>query len=158
MSNFTYHQATSEWQHNALQLATTGQWEEALTLWSEQATPDKLNLWLLKRLDGVKNASNTQLLGEMQRWITEPEEKLRWKIFHHAEKLGFDTPVGALALSLFWSQGSMSPEGLEPVYPEPHLSGLMRRCVLLMLATLNNDSPAKGTTALLAQWAHQENL
>ncbi len=66
------------------------------------------------------------------------------------------TEPRALALSLFWSQGSMSPEGLEAVYPEPHLSTGMLRCALLMLATRNADNPADGTRHLLMQWAQEK--
>jgi hypothetical protein len=132
------------------------QWEEALTRWVKHAEPRALSLWLLGCLRHIAHPASAQLLDEMQRWYAEPDEKLRWQIFHHAEILGFDTPVGALALALFWSQGSISPEGLEPVYPEPHLSAEMRRCVLLMLATSNTDNPAVGTRRLLAQWTQEK--
>lgn len=152
MSDYGY--PASNWQVDAQQQIADGQWEEVLTVWVQQTEPRTLGLWLLGRLREMGQPA--QLLDEMQRWYAEPDEKLRWQIFHHGEIQGFDTPVGALALSLFWSQGSMSPEGLEPVYPEPHLSAQMRRCVLLMLATRNTDSPADGTRHLLAQWARQE--
>lgn len=129
------------------------EWEEVLTRWVKQAEPRALSLWLLGRLRRCEPPSSAPLLDDMQRWVAVPDEKLRWQIFHHAEILGFDTPAGALALSLFWSQGSMSPEGLEPVYPGPHLSAGMLRCALLMLATRNADNPADGTRHLLMQWA-----
>jgi hypothetical protein len=140
----------------AAQQFADDEWEEALTHWVKQADPRALSLWLLRGLCHIAPPASTQLLDEMQRWYAQPEEKLRWQIFHHAEILGFDTPAGALALSLFWSQGSMSPEGLEPVYPEQHLSGEMRRCVLLMMATRNIDNPADGTRRLLAQWTQEK--
>lgn len=146
----------ADWQSNALQLLAIGQWEEALTLWVKQAAPHTLSLWLLGCLRTSGQQTCAPLLEEIQHWYARPEEKLRWQIFHHAEILGFDTPAGALALSLFWSQGSMSPEGLEPVYPAPHLSAQMLRCVLLMLATQNTDSPLEGTGHLFTQWIHQE--
>jgi hypothetical protein len=155
MSDYGY--PASNWQNDAQQQIADGQWEEVLTAWVRQTEPCALSLWLLGCLRAIGlPASCTKLLEEMQRWYEKPDEKLRWQIFYHAEILGFDTPAGALALSLFWSQGSMSPEGLEPVYPEPHLSAEMRRCVLLMLATHNADTPAEGTRRLLAQWIHQE--
>jgi len=158
MSEYTYPRSTpaANWQNDALQLVAAGRWEEVLTLWVQQATPRALSLWLLERLREIEPPAFALLLTEMHRWNTHPDEKLRWQIFHHAEILGFDTPAGALALSLFWSEGSMSPEGLEPIYPEPHLSAEMRRCVLLMLATRNTDTPAEGTRHLLAQWNNQE--
>jgi len=141
---------------SAVQQFSDGEWEDVLTRWVKQAEPLALSLWLLSGVRCIEHTASAQLLDEMQRWYAEPDEKLRWQIFYHAEVLGFDTPAGALALSLFWSQGSMSPEGLEPVYPEPHLSGEMRRCVLLMLATRNTDNPADGTRRLLAQWAQEK--
>lgn len=131
------------------------EWEETLTRLAKHAEPQTLSFWLINCLRHITPPANAHLLDEMQSWYTQPDEKLRWQIFHHAETLGFDTPVGALALSLFWSRGSMSPEGLEPVYPEPHLSAEMRRCVLLMLATHDCDNPAEGTRRLLAQWTQE---
>ncbi|MEW7314510.1 hypothetical protein AB1E22_17710 [Buttiauxella gaviniae] len=133
-----------------------GQWEEVITSWVQHADARSLSLWLLRNLRAMGQHNDVHLLDEMQRWYEQPDEKLRWQIFRRAETLGFDTPAGALALSLFWSQGSMSPEGLEPVYPEPHLSTEMRRCVVLMLATRNADNPAEGTQRLLTQWLNQE--
>jgi len=153
MSDYDYPPA-AHGQSN-MQQSADDQWEQVLTLWVKQADPRALSLWLLGCLRRIAHPACAQVLDEMQRWYAEPNEKLRWQIFHHAEILGFDTPAGALALSLFWSQGSMSPEGLEPVYPAPHLSGEMRRCVLLMLATRNTDNPADGTRRLLAQWTQE---
>lgn len=132
------------------------EWEEVLTRWVKQAEPRALSLWLLGRLRRCEPPASAPLLDDMQRWVALPDEKLRWQIFHQAETLGFDTPAGALALSLFWSQGSMSPEGLEPVYPEPHLSAGMLHCALLMLVTRNADNPADGTRHLLMQWAQEK--
>lgn len=160
MTNYSSPHSTesANWQPEALRLLSAGRWENALSLWVQQATPRALSLWLLQRLYERKDPVCASLLDEMQRWYAQPEESLRWQIFQHAEVLGFDTPAGALALSLFWSEGSMSPEGLEPVYPKPHLSGEMRRCVLLMLATLHSDTPAEGAGHLLAQWMNQEKM
>lgn len=154
MSDYGYPPA--EHGQNDAQQSADGKWEQALTILVKEANPRALSLWLLSCLRHIAHSASAQLLDEMQRWYAEPDEKLRWQIFHHAEILGFDTPAGALALSLFWSQGSMSPEGLEPVYPEPHLSAEMRRCVLLMLATRNTDNPADGTRRLLAQWTQEK--
>ena len=158
MSDYGYpHSAgAAHWHQDAQQRIAAGQWEEALTLWVQQASPRALSLWLIRILRGSAQPATASLLDEMQRWYAEPDEKLRWQIFHHADTLGFETPAGALALSLFWSQGSMSPEGLEPVYPQPHLSPEMRRCVLLMLAAGDPETPAEGTRQLLTQWIHQE--
>lgn len=138
------------------QQRTDGNWEEKLTLLVNQAEPRELSLWLLGCLRHVVSPASIHLLDEMIQWYAQADEKLRWQIFHHAEALGFETPAGALALSLFWSQGSMSPEGLEPVYPEPHLSAEMRRCVLIMLATHDTDNPADRVHQLLTQWANKE--
>ncbi|EMM7535734.1 MULTISPECIES: DUF6931 family protein [Citrobacter] len=130
-------------------------WMDELDLWVNQAEPRALSLWLIGRLRTITHFGGLSLLDEMHHWYSQPDEKLRWQIFHHAESQGFDTPAGALALSLFWSQGSMSPEGLAPVYPEPHLSGEMLRCVLLMLAAQSADNPAEGFHHLLAQWTKE---
>lgn len=131
-------------------------WEDVLTQWAKNADPHTLSQWLIIIIRPISPLSAIPLLDKMQRWYSNQDEKLRWEIFHHAESIGFDTPAGALALSLFWSQGSMSPEGLEPVYPEPHLSTEMRRSVLMMLATYNSDYPADGAYNLLARWKQDQ--
>lgn len=156
MSNHDYPHQVEGWQSDAQQLIAAGRWEEALTLWVQQTPQQALNRWLITCLRKLNCPDSAPLLEKMQHWYAQPEEKLRWQIFNDAEILGFDTPAGALALSLFWSQGSMSPEGLEPVYPEPHLSGKMSQCVLLMLATQNSDNVVASTAHLLTQWANQE--
>lgn len=142
--------------HQQVQKREATPWMDELDHWVRQAEPRALSLWLVGRLRTITHSDGLPLLDEICRWYAHPDEQLRWQIFHHAESQGFDTPAGSLALSLFWSQGSMSPEGLAPVYPEPHLSGEMLRCVLLMLAAQSADNPAEGFHHLLAQWT-QEN-
>jgi hypothetical protein len=133
-------------------LLKKGQWEDTLLLWSESINP----LWLGSRLAVLLrefvSVDFFALLDDLSEGYRQPEgeDKLRWRIFEQAQRLGFDTPAGALALSFFWSQGSMAPEGLVPVYPEPELSLRMLRCALMMCATLLDQSPIEGTRLLLA--------
>ncbi|MGQ6550911.1 hypothetical protein KGP17_22585 [Serratia sp. JSRIV001] len=146
----------SAWGSEALQLVNTGRWEQALQLWTEQVAPARLCVWLAE-IVALEQASDGQLLDQIRRWPVQKSDALRWRIFHLAEAQGFDTPAGALGLSLFWSEGSMSPEGLEPIFPVPQLSRQMCHCMLLMWVIQSIDNPDEGARNLLTQWINQEN-
>lgn len=148
--------ATNSWQVNAFEAISTGGWERALQLWAEHAAPAKLCVWLAARF-AAEPIYHTPLLEEIRDWPTHKSDALRWRIFSLAEVQGFDTLAGALGLSLFWSDGSMSPEGFEPVFPESNLSRQMNHCVLLMWVTQTADNPNSVTRNLLTQWINQEN-
>jgi hypothetical protein len=50
----------------------------------------------------------------------------------------------------------MSPEGLSPIYPDPHLSSQMLHCALVMSAMLLAEDPAEGVGQLIARSALME--
>ncbi|RDA61907.1 hypothetical protein DVH07_18330 [Hafnia paralvei] len=97
--------------------------------------------YLLKEMQPEKYHG---LLLDITHGYQNPEDEIRWKIFNKASELGFGSPTGALALSLFWSVGSMSPIGLEPVYPPSELSTKMLHCVVMMCCNLLSDNPQIG--------------
>lgn len=138
------------------QLLEADQWEEALRQWALRFTPQTLGIRLCALLRKVTPASLHPLLEAIAQCYHQPDDTQRWAIFEQAQAVGFTTPVGALALSLFWSQGSMSPEGLEPVYPDPQLSPQMLHCALVMYVTRLAESPVDGVRQLLAHGTASE--
>jgi len=57
-------------------------------------------------------------LEAAEAWVANPSEKRRRAAFDIAETLGFRSAASFAALSVFWSGGSIAPEGLPPV-PAP---------------------------------------
>ncbi|WP_330984092.1 MULTISPECIES: DUF6931 family protein [Enterobacterales] len=144
-------------QHNlALQPPETSQWEDDLRHWARTLPPLMLGLRLTALLREVMPTTTHSLLDTIARQYRQPEEGRRWQLFEQAKTLGFSTPIGALALSQFWSHGSMSPDGLPPVYPEPELSPQMMHCALVMLAAQLAENPADGVSQLIARSAMLE--
>ncbi|MFT2793424.1 DUF6931 family protein [Serratia sp. T13T92] len=144
------------WGYEALQLVSSGRWEQALQLWTEQVDPAMLCVWVAEII-ALGRTRDGQLLDEIRNWSVQKSDSLRWRIFHLAEDQGFDTPTGALGLSLFWSEGSMSLEGLEPIFPDSQLSRQMCHCMLLMWVIQSTDNPEEGARNLLTQWINEEN-
>lgn len=142
------------WPENAEALLAQGEWEAMLILWLEQQPYHRALYKTHACLSAVPDDSVWQRChADIAQWLREPDEALRWRIFQHGNLLGFSSPLGALALSLFWSQGSMTPTGLDAVYPDPELSPAMLLCSLksscLMLAI--EEAPLVGARALMAQ-------
>ncbi|PTA91834.1 hypothetical protein CWM66_11545 [Kosakonia sp. H7A] len=130
-----------------------GNWEEALQQWRQQYDFKTVVSQLTALLRRFASTDALPLLDDIARYGRQPDETLRWRIFEQAKELGFNTPVGALALSLFWSQGSMSPPDLEPVYPDPQLSQQILNCALVMSACQLSDSPTEGVRLLFSHIA-----
>ena len=56
-------------------------------------------------------------------WVRQPTEPNRREAMRRAEAAGFGTPEAWAAVAVFWSGGSMAPEGQPAVPPAPHLAG-----------------------------------
>ncbi|MBU5388690.1 DUF6931 family protein [Citrobacter cronae] len=127
------------------------EWEYILIEWSRHLPLKNQGARLSAFLKEVMPSELHPLLADISQCYLYPEDTLRWKIFNEAQQIGFSTPVGTLALACFWLNGSMSPIGLEPIYPAPHLSHLMIQCVLIMCANLLADIPTEGVHKLLSR-------
>ncbi|EMF07043.1 DUF6931 family protein [Serratia marcescens] len=133
-------------------------WEHTLRQWSQTFYPQALGIRLTLLLRDVMPAATHPLLEAIEQQYRQPDDQRRWQIFEQAQTLGFSSPVGALALSQFWSHGSMSPDELPPVYPEPQLSEQMLHCVLVMTAAQLAETPADGVHQLMARSAMLEGV
>jgi len=147
-------QSTAE---NAVRLMQAGQWEDALACLAAEEPQEKLMAWTLQQVlkrAGSQDTAVKHCTSDISQWLSAPDDALRFSIFQQAEVLGFDTPPGALGLSLFWMQGSMTAAEFEAVYPEPHLSRLMLLCALKLLsvAIATDTPPHTGAQILLAEW------
>lgn len=134
----------------------SNEWEKALIFLEENTHFKTLSLWLTHQLARQTCIATIELLSNIRIWLSQSEDKLRWEIFEQSKSLGFNTPAGMLGLSIFWSQGSMSPEGFEPICPDPTASKGILHCVLLMLATSDIHGPEEGARNLITQWVDWE--
>ncbi len=57
-------------------------------------------------------------------WVRRPDEAARRAAHKAAEAAGFKSTEAWAAMAVFWSGGSMSPEGQPPVPPGEHFSGM----------------------------------
>ncbi|MBI0278600.1 hypothetical protein I6H07_22975 (plasmid) [Hafnia alvei] len=142
---------------NALGLLENRQWEDALACLVLEGELEETMGWVLQRFTtGAEPLSDLAQLcaNDISQWLNSHDETLRWRIFQQAETLGFDTPLGALGLSVFWMRGSMTPTEFDAVYPEPHLAPLMVHCALKLLsvALAGDNAPYIGAQTLLTEW------
>jgi hypothetical protein len=56
-------------------------------------------------------------------WVRQPAEPARRQAMARAQETGFGTPEAWAAVAVFWSTGSMAPEGQPDVPPPAHLAG-----------------------------------
>jgi hypothetical protein len=55
-------------------------------------------------------------------WVRDPSEAHRKAAQRPGEAAGLPNPAGAVAMAVFWSGGSMTPDSLPPVPPPPGLT------------------------------------
>ncbi|EEY3145452.1 type VI secretion protein, partial [Escherichia coli] len=95
------------------QMLLKGKWQDALNFWIENTDSLTLIKWLAQFISQSSSEEDSVLLQSIVKW-KEGDEEQRWEIFKNAESAGFSTQSGALGLSLFISQGSLSPTSYPP--------------------------------------------
>lgn len=111
-----------------------------------------LSLYLPKRQaiawahQGVQLASTGKLspkdqaaMDSVETFLKDPTEENRRAAHAAAAATDFSGGASWVALSVFWSEGSIAPEGLPDVEPDDYLSGQAVYASLLMTAT-NGDA------------------
>lgn len=138
----------TEIEHEVHSLLKKGNWEAALSSWVKTVPSVSLASRLTDLLIKVTPESQHYFLENLIQNYHQQDEEQRWKIYEQAQDIGFDTPSGALGLSLFWSYGSLTPAGLQPIYPAPQLSLQMLHTAMIMYAVQFADSPIDGVSQL----------
>lgn len=59
------------------------------------------------------------LLQKAREWRSRGGEPLRHNLFEQAQCAGFDNPIAGLVLSIFLSEGSVTPPDVDTVFPPP---------------------------------------
>lgn len=141
---------------NPDKLLEEGRWEEALHQWTYSLPVSQLGIQLVSLLRETAPADSHPLLAEMHQQYCQYDNARRWRIFEQAQKQDLNSPTGALALSLFWASGSMSPDDLPAVYPDPKLTSQMLGCAVVMLAVELGETPVEGARSLMMRCQPKE--
>lgn len=82
------------------------------------------------------NAIETQCLELAAAWVYEPSDSRRRACLEAAEAGKFEGAAAYAALAVFWSGGSMAPEGMPDALPDPSLGPIgVGASVLLALTS-----------------------
>lgn len=104
-------------------LVTSPKWQDSLfyTFFMLPFTQslDLALTFIMRVYENKLTQGERELFLQVRCWRANRSDLIRYELFEKAEALGFDNPISCLALSIFLSEGSMVPAGLEAVYPEP---------------------------------------
>ena len=73
-------------------------------------------------IPGAASAEPDPAYGAAQDWVYDPSDERRFECLRAAESVRSATPGAYAALGAFWSGGSMAPEGMPEVQPDPVLA------------------------------------
>ncbi len=97
---------------------------------------------------GAATADAREALDAVARWLQAPDDMLRRAAWARCEPAA--GPVRFLGAALFFSGGSIAPEGLEPVHPDPALCATGAAGAILAAAHRTPDPAAALAAALEA--------
>jgi hypothetical protein len=88
--------------------------------------------------------SDTDCLDRAIAWAYEPDDARRRACMEAAERLNFEGAAAYAALAVFWSGGSLAPEGMPDALPDPSLCAIgVGASVLLAVAAGDPQSAAR---------------
>lgn len=99
--------------------------------------------WACVAVHGSLKAPSEGEMSCLQRaaaWVYEPGEERRRACMEAAEALKFEGAAAYVALSVFWSGGSLAPEGLPDALPDPRLGPIGAAAAVLL--ALSAGDPA----------------
>ena len=93
-----------------------------------------------------------ETLAAVERWIAQPTDDNRRAVWALAEKVGIDTPAGAVATAAFFTNGSLTPPG-GPFVPAPAglYTTLASAAVIAAAVATDAERLAEVATAFIAQ-------
>jgi predicted component of type VI protein secretion system len=127
-------------------LAEQEKFQDALRLRAHLLTKRQAVWWgclCARELDAPLAAAQTAALRAAANWTAEPDEKHRRVAEQSAETAKFSGIGAMLALSAFWSDGSMAPEGNPDVPPDERLTSQGVSAALISAAY--HGDPTKAT-------------
>lgn len=102
-------------------------------------------------LNGDLPVDQTEAVDAAAQWVEDPTEPNRRAAEAKAAKANYAGPGGALALSAFWSEGSLAPEGSQEVLADERLTSQGVAGALVTAAYLGDPTKAKERFAAFLQ-------
>jgi predicted component of type VI protein secretion system len=93
-------------------------------------------------LDGSLPLDQAEAVDAAVKWVTDPSESCRRGAETQAAKLNYAGPGATLALSAFWSEGSLAPEGSPEVEADERLTSQGVTAALVTAAYLGEPTKA----------------
>ncbi len=90
---------------------------------------------------GASKITGAQLAAE--RWVADPSEENRRAALAAAEAEGYKTPGACLGTAAFFSGGSVSQPGLQPVPPPPHATPSISASAIMLAAVASEPEKAE---------------
>ncbi|EJA1280787.1 type VI secretion protein [Escherichia coli] len=137
------------------QMLAQGQWQDALDFWINNTDSLTLIKWLAQFISQSSSEEDSVLLQSIVKW-KEGDEEQRWEIFKNSESAGFSSQTGVLGLSLFVSQGSLSPAPYEPVHAPSCSVKKIIYGVLMTQSCKAHDTPDEGVFFLFQHWCNSQ--
>lgn len=137
------------------QMLAKEQWQDALDFWIKNTDSLTLIKWLAQFISQSSSEEESVLLQSIVKW-KEGDDEQRWEIFKKSESAGFSTQTGALGLSLFISQGSLSPAPYDPVYAPSCSEKKIIYGVLMAQSCKSYDLPDEGVFFLFQHWCNSQ--
>jgi hypothetical protein len=78
-------------------------------------------------------------LDAAERWIAQPDEDNRRAAWAASEVAGMDTPAGSVAASVFFTGGSVAPDGIPPVPPPAGMHCIVVGAAVVMSAAADAE-------------------
>ncbi len=98
--------------------------------------------------ESVRTGADRATLSAVERWLADPDDGQRRAAWAQAETLEIASAEKLLATAAFLSGGSMAPEELAAIQPEPHLCGKLAAAAVLSHAYRSEDPAAVLSGAL----------
>lgn len=126
---------------NTLMIA--GFWQDAISICVTLSDYKKLcHAFISLMAPHTETQDEKALLSLINEWASNPRDEVRREIFARAEDIGFSSASAMFSLAVFWSQGSMTPHGVEDVYPDKGLAVMMAGYAFQQLTLLRcGDHP-----------------
>jgi hypothetical protein len=95
----------------------------------------------------------TAALETSRAWVADPSDDHRRAAYAAAERAGFDTAAGCVALAVFFSGGSLAPPDFQPAPAPEHVTGSMVATALALAVVLDAPEKARQKCDALLQTA-----
>ncbi|EPA9819823.1 type VI secretion protein [Escherichia coli] len=135
------------------EMLKNARWQEALDFWVNNTDSLTLIKWLAKFISQSSSGEDSVFLQSIVKWQKGDDEQ-RWEIFKTSESIGFTTELGSLGVSLFISQGSMSPSPYDPVYAPPYSEKKIIYGILANQSCNISNTPDEGGVILFQHWCN----